>query len=319
MDVLTSIFIFSCALAIIWFFGGVLVNAVGRISKRLGRSRFIVSFFVLGAMTSISEISVAIHSAQAGVPQISVGNLIGASFVILILIVPLLAVTARGIEFNAVISRKNLALAFAIIALPAVLVIDGNVTPTEGALMLLAFVALIYSIHRQQCSVTPPEEGEASTHLLADFGKVAMGGVSIYIAAHFLVEQSVFFASALGVPASLIGLILLSVGTNVPELVVAARSIALKSADVAIGDYLGSAATNTLIFGVLAASSAPFLVEPSEFWVTTLLLLSGSALLYLFTRKRAFLSRSEGVVLLAFYGVFIASQLYTLVRFSGAV
>ncbi len=322
MTTFVHILVFLFSAATVWVFAGIIIEAVDRVAKRFHRTGFSVAFFVLGILTSISEISVAINASIADVPQISVGNLVGASFVILLLIIPLLAIVGRGIDLKHTISPHNIVLALAIIILPVLLVIDGDVTSTEGLLAILVYSLLLHAIHRQKNStetevietlIRVPETKYAT---LVDALKISGSGGAIFIAGHFLVEQASYFAQLLDVPSSLMGLILLSIGTNVPEIVVAARSIIKHHKDIAFGDYLGSAAANTLVFGFVALANGRFLVEPSEFFGTAFLMFFGIISLYIFSRSRNTISRKEGVALALFYVWFLVTQIINVFRFS---
>lgn len=321
MSSLVHIIIFLASIVIVWFFAGVVIESVSRVARRYCRSGFITAFFILGALTSISEFSVAINSALGKVPQVSVGNLAGASFVILLFIVPSLAAFGRGIHINAAISKRSLILMLCSIVLPVLLVIDGNVTRTEGSLAILAYGTVAYALYRQRESIRACdlEDADMFSRIRAtaiDVGRIIIGGVAIFAAAHFLVEQAVYFAQALSIPTSLVGLVLLSLGTNIPELVIAARSILSRRADIALGDYLGSAMMNTFIFGALALGVGTFAVEASEFVITAILFVSGLALFYIYSRSGRILTKREGAILLGFYAAFLILQLTVILRLS---
>ena len=310
MGVLVHIFLFVFSAAVIWFFAGLLIESVDRVARRFHTTGFTVAFFVLGFLTSISEISVAVNATVARVPEMSVGNLVGASFVILLFIIPSLAVAGKNIELRHTLSKSNLQLALATIFLPVLFVIDGDVTRGVGLLILFVYLALLFAIRGQEDS--DREVRVSKEDLLGSKGvtgtdgfTIIVGGLFIFLAGHFLVEQSVYFANLLSVPSSLIGLMLLSVGTNVPELVIAVRSILKKHKDIAFGDYIGSAAANTLIFGLLPLVNGGFGVETSGFTSTALLMLVGLVLFYFFARSKRMLSRNEGLILLLFYGAFL--------------
>lgn len=55
---------------------------------------------------------------------------------------------------------------------------------------------------------------------------MALSAVAIFTAAYFLVEQTAYFSELLRIPPSIIGLLVLSIGTNVPELAIALRAMA---------------------------------------------------------------------------------------------
>jgi len=320
MELITHIAFFLFSAVVVWFFAGLLIESVGRIAKRFHKTGFSVAFLVLGILTSISEISVAVNASIDGVPEVSVGNLIGASFVVLLLIVPFLALVGRGIDLKRTVSSYGLVIAFGVVALPSLLVLDGDVTIREGMLMILVYFTLLWAIERQRNSI-PDIQGVAQDEILKkeatllDFLKILGGGGAIFIAGHFLVEQAVYFAAYLDVPSSMMGLLLLSVGTNVPELVIAVRSILEKRKDIAFGDYLGSAAANTLIFGVLAIMNGDFFVEASEFFGVTILMIIGLILFFIFARSEKKISRKEGIILLSFYGCFLVVQVWNIARF----
>jgi cation:H+ antiporter len=256
------------------------------------------------------------------VPDIAVGNLIGASIVLLLLIVPLLALAGNNIRLNGAIDRKTLGLILAAVALPALLSIDGDVTKTEGLLAFLAYGTAAYALYRNRVSIIACEIHEerqfvAVMAVVKDLGRIVLGAIAIFAAAHFLVEQAVYFAELLSAPASLMGLILLSLGTNVPELVIAVRAIFARRADIAFGDYLGSAAMNTLIFAELAFDKGPFSLEASEFMVAAGLLAAGLLTLFIFLYIQGTLGRKQGLILILFYAAFVAMQGYAVLRFAG--
>lgn len=309
---------FLCSAAIIWFFAGVLIDAVSRLATRFKLTGFIMAFFVLGFLTSIGEISVAINSTIAGVPDVSIGNLIGASFVITLLIVPLLAIAGGTVSLRGTVSPRALLMLLAVILVPVLVTLDGNVTQSEGLLALLVYGTVAFALYHTRApgtfTVETKEDRAEPTHRYVL--RVGVAAIAIFIAAHFLVEEAVFVATSLSVPASLVGLLMLSIGTNLPELVIALRSVLRSRADIAFGDYLGSAAMNTLIFGGLAVASGTVMLEPSQFIETGILMAVGFVLLFIFLRTSCQLSRWEGVVLLVFYILFLLVQTGNLIRFA---
>ena len=320
MVIVVHISTFLISAAVIWFFAGLLIGAVDRIAKRFHKNDFTVAFFVLGFLTSISEISVAVNSGLNNVPQVSVGNLVGASFVLLLFVVPIIAIAGNGVELKNTLSRRNLLYALGLVLLPALLIIDGDATRQDGLIILAAYITLLYLIRVEKGPLK--DAREVKDELLDkkrtawDAAKIIVGAALIFLAGHFLVEETVFFANLLSVPSSLIGLILLSIGTNIPEIAIGFKAILKKHKDVALGDYLGSAVTNVPIFGILAITNGPFRMEASEFVVATILMVAGLATFYIFAGSKKQISRREGTILLVFYAVFLAVQFANLARFA---
>ncbi|OGY99111.1 MAG: hypothetical protein A2945_05340 [Candidatus Liptonbacteria bacterium RIFCSPLOWO2_01_FULL_52_25] len=313
------LFLFSAG--VVWFFAGLLIESTDHLARHFHKNGFIVAFFVLGFITSISEISVAVNATIKGVPEISAGNLVGASFVILLFIIPFLAAIGNKIELRHTLSRQNLRLALVTILLPVLFVVDEDLTRIEGVLMLIIYIALLVAIRGQKETISNlkniKEDLLPKGHpIVRDAAMVVLAGVFIFIAGHFFVEQSVYFASALGVPNSLIGLVLLSLGTNVPEITIAIRSIIKAHKDIAFGDYVGSAVTNTPIFALLPIVNGTFRVESSEFIATAWLMSLGLIAFYIFARSERSISRREGFLLLVFYALFLIVQVWNVFRFA---
>lgn len=325
MHVLPHILLFGLSAAVIWSLSGILVSATDRVAKRYHRPGFGVAFFVLGILTSVSEISVAVNSTILGVPEISVGNLIGGSLVIFLLIIPLLATLGGGIPMRNVLSMRSLGLVLAITIVPCLFVLDGKVNPTEGILMIVLYVTLLYNLEKRKTTERTMEDTmqDVKGELLdrrkattADIGKILFAGLLIFWAGKVLVDESLFFSRALSIPPSLVGLILLSIGTNIPELVIAVRCVVGRHEDIAFGDYLGSAAANTLIMGFLPIFNGTFAVERGEFISTFILTAIGLSLFFVFSRSKQTISRTEGSILLVTYGTFLLMQLINVTRFA---
>lgn len=315
--------LFLASAAVIWFFAGMLVESINRVAQRFYLSGFTVAFFVLGFLTSISEISVMVNSTIDKAPQISAGNVIGASFVILLCIVPLLAIAGNGIRLTNTLRKSSLALALVVVLLPVLLVLDGNVTRSEGAVCLLLYGLLIYRIRRQASVTVPTVVKAVETNLLhkrrvtiVDAGKIIVGAAFIFIAGNLLVDESLYFSNILSIPSSIVGLLVLSIGTNIPEMVIAARSLLKKHTDIAFGDYLGSTVANTVIFSFLPWLSGNFTIEHTEFLFTAVLMAVGFVGFYIAAQSKNTISRAEGVALIALYVLFVIVQSITFIKFA---
>lgn len=317
MQILGHFILAQIAITVIWLSAGMLIRSIREIARIFKKTGFFVSFFILGILTSLSELSVAVNSTLEKAPQISAGNLVGASFVLLMFVIPLLAVIGRGIHLKKMLLARNLAFSLAVIALPSVIVLDGSVSWDEGLIILIAYTALLFSLFREKPS--SHEEismSEKKSVALWDITKVFIGATVIFGAGHILVSESVYFAELLHIPGSLIALFALSIGTNIPELAVGIRAVMDRETDIAFGDYVGSAVVNTAIFGLLAVLNGGFAIERGIFISSAILSMAGFSLLYIFARSRQHISRREGFILLSFYAAFLLVQAVNIVVFS---
>lgn len=297
----------------IWVCAGFIVRAVDSLARRLRQSSFAVAFLLLGLLTSIAEISVAINSTLNGTPHLSVGNLVGGALVIFLLIIPVLAIFGGGVRLHHTLHQRTFIAALGVIALASLVAMTGVLMPAAGVGLIGAYGLLLVLVVVQELG--GPRLMPASTSKILPWAParqlavIAAAGLAIFFISNQLVEESVWVAQELDVPASFIGLLILSVGTNTPEIMIAVRAILFGRKEVAFGNYLGSAAMNTLILGCLAVANGRFVVDRAEFVVTAPFVLVGLGLFYRFSRTRNTLSAREGVALGLLGLAFVATQL----------
>ena len=123
-----QILVYVLAFAGVWIGSGLAIKSVEKLARFLNISSFMVSFVVLGLFTSIGELSVGINALIEQDPEIYVGGLIGASIVLFLLITPLLVVMGKSIRINEKFRGFNLLASLLVVALPAILVMDGKIS-----------------------------------------------------------------------------------------------------------------------------------------------------------------------------------------------
>jgi cation:H+ antiporter len=127
-----------------------------------------------------------------------------------------------------------------------------------------------------------------------------VGGLLVaLLASNRAVANARALAAQLGAPAFLVGAVLVSIGTDLPEL---ANSIAAHlqgQADVNVGDSVGSALTQyTLVLGLFPFVAGTVMLVRRQVAIVTLLTVGGLTLVALFVRG-GYLSRWEGLALVA--------------------
>lgn len=304
---LTNLLVLIFGFTILWIGSGVVVNSVNHFSKKLSISSFAFSFFILGLLTSIPEFAVGFTSVVEKKPEVFIGNLIGGVPVIFLLIIPILAILGNGISFKNKLSDKNLIFSFVVMLAPAFFILNKSVNMLESIIMVFLYVILFFFIERNNgiLNTKNSEIMNIKNYSYKDLVKILTGAVLAFIGSHFILNTTLYFAGLLNVSPFIISLVFLSLGTNIPELSLAVRSVISGAKDVAFGDYVGSAAANTLLFGIFGLMYGKIILENTSYRVFIFITL-GLALFYLFTRSKNNISRNEGIILILIYLIFIA-------------
>ena len=140
------------------------------------------------------------------------------------------------------------------------------------------------------------------TDILVSVGLLVLGFVLLIKGADFFVEGSSSVAKLLRVPAIIIGLTIVAMGTSLPELVTSIVAARKGQNDIAMGNVIGSNLFN--IFLILGVSSVitPIPVQATSI-VDCLFLIAISAVFYLPARKGK-LGRVPGIAMVATYAVY---------------
>jgi len=308
-----NILVYISSLVTIWIGANLIVNSIDRFSKRLRLSSFAVSFFILGILTSIPEIAVGFNSVREAKAEIFVGNLIGGIAVLFLFVVPLIAVVGNGIRITHDLDKRLLIASFVVMLIPTFCVLDKRVTNFEGLIMILSYLTLFYFVQKNHGILDGGELRalESRNFSVMDLFTVILGVILVFIASQNLVDKTVYLAELINIPTYYVSLILLALGTNIPELSLGISAVVNNKKDVAFGDYVGSACANTFIFGVLTLINDGEVLTVNNFIPTFILLSLGLTIFFMFTRSREDISRKEGYMLLFLYVLFASLELLT--------
>lgn len=309
MIVFETIF-YGLSFFILWFCSGVIIDSIENIAKRIRLSSFMVSFFILGIMTSIPEFSVGINSIIDKTPDVFVGNMIGASLVLFIFIIPLLAVFGGRVKMIHQLSEHDMIFALLVVAAPIFLIADNVLTRTESVFLILIYGILVYFVEKKKALLQAVRQIKNLTEksMINSWLELILAIIVIFLTSKFIVDKTISFANFFHISPFLISILFLSFGTNLPEISLAIRSIIEKKKDIALGDYLGSAAANTLLFGILTFLNGDRINVVNYSLRTLIMTIFGLTVFFIFSQTEEEISRKEGVILLLIYLLFILTQ-----------
>ncbi|KKS06811.1 hypothetical protein A3K01_03600 [candidate division WWE3 bacterium RIFOXYD1_FULL_43_17] len=319
MTILLRVVVYFFMFFMLWLGSGLIFSAVEKASKILKISTFALSFFVLGLLTSIPELAVGVTSVVEHNPQIFVGNLLGGIVVIFLLIIPVLAIFGNGINLSHSMDSKGLLAAMIVCVAPSLLVADKRVGVFEAVLMILLYISTLYIVQRKQNLLEKIETIQTSltidrkTHVL-NVLKILAGLVIVFFGSEYIVRETISFSEIIKVSPFLLSIVVLSLGTNLPEFLLALRGIRQHKKDVAFGDYIGSASANTLIFGGLVFMNGGTVTLTNNFLQSLVFILIALVCFYFFARSKNTISRKEGIILVIIYACFVALEFWAASR-----
>lgn len=296
------------------------VKSFSKIAEYLRINEFAVGFIIVAVSTSLPELFVGVTSAFSGTNELALGNVIGANIINLTLIIGIATLLAKGIRIRSKVIKKDFIYMVAIIIVPLLLMWDKALQWYDGLILIMVFVLYIWQMikqeHRFRKRIDFVPKKEVGRQVV--IGLVSL--VVLMVSAQFVVIFATKLSVDMSMPPILIGLILLSLGTSLPELILDSRAALENHQELAIGDTLGSVITNsTLVLGVSA------LIHPIEtdvfFFFTSAMFLVIIAFVFItFGESERGISWKEGLSLLLLYVFFIIVQTYiTMLRINPVI
>lgn len=307
-----SILLLLAGVILAWFGGTLFVDGAVGLARWARWPTAVIGVTVAAFGTSSPELMVAVHAALDGVPQISLGDVLGSNVVnIGLILAPVLALSGMTAEDDGV--RRDWAWALAVPFIMAAVLADGWFSRVDAAVLMALFFLWLGLVvrHARRHAARQPVADAADTTARVSKGKMVLqvlGGLGVLIlAAQFVVHGGREVALALGWSPFVVGVVVVSVATSTPELATTIVATLRGHHDVGLGNILGSNVFNALFIAALAALIQPYPVKLPELLpslafgiVTTLLILPG---------RGGVLGRRRGFILLGLYAAYVVMTL----------
>lgn len=284
-----------------WF-----VDGACNIASRFHIPQLIIGLTIVAMGTSAPEAAVSITAASKGVADITIGNIVGSNIMNVLVI---LGFSAVIVPLTVAKSTVKIEIPFlvGITALLFVLGLDGSVTFTDG--LILAVLFLCYLGYLLYMAIKHPEQdsGEEDVHpmkLWQALVALAGGLALILLGSDVAVDAATALARIFGLSERLIGLTIVALGTSLPELVTSVTAAKKGSADIAIGNIVGSNIFNILFVVGLSSLIVPVpFAQP--FLFDTLVALVAAIFLLVACRRKRVLTRGAGLLMPGVYAAYL--------------
>lgn len=271
MAVILAQFVFSALLIIAA--GTYLTTSADRIAEITGLGKLIIGSILLAGATSLTEVFVGINAVNQRIPELAMGNLLGACLVNLFILGFADCIHHSHKKKFSLISAGHALSACLLIILIILVAIGILLVPERGGptffnasipsyLILGIYLLSMWIIFKNQNAL---QEKKISFNVPL---KEIMPSLMIFIisamviayACPILVNAAETLSFKTGLGETFIGLTLVSISTSLPELTATTKAVRMGSYDMAFGNILGSNAYNMVVIALL-----DFIVDGSIF------------------------------------------------------
>ncbi|NLG35167.1 MAG: hypothetical protein GX548_07425 [Lentisphaerae bacterium] len=302
-----SILFFAAGIGLLWTGTDAVLRRIPKIAAWLRVSPLVVTVLLVAVMTSLPELSVSIFASLRGQPSAAMGNIVGSNFVTLTFVAGLCALW-RPIVVGPSIRERESSWMILSAALLLILSMDGTLSRTDGLVLIAAYIpyfrCTVEEARRQRLAVPAGRVPRPALDLLVFAAGVGM----VVFGAHWIVEHGTVLARQMGMNDLLIGVTFYAFGTSLPELAIALGAVLRRQADVTLGEIYASNIFTGLVVAGLLCLVRPLPVDPLVSSRDLPLLILGGVLLQMFVTTHGRFIRSEAVVMIALFALFLSAQ-----------
>jgi cation:H+ antiporter len=298
--------------------GRLLVSASVDTARRLNVSPLVIGLTLVAWGTSAPELALNLISALKGRGDLALGNVVGANICNIGLVLGMCALI-RPLQVSERLIRVEVWLNAAILVFMSGLGLYAGFARWEAVAMLLVFGIYsgwtVISAMAEAQAMTPREQAAAlgpdPAHPGPPMGWIMIGacfvgGLALLSFGGSLASDGAAgIALALGVPAAVVGVTIVSIGTTLPEMITGVMAVRKGQTDLALGNALGSCLFNAgAIFGLTCLIAPP--AADAQFYVPlAYMALLALALIPITRTFGKTIARWEGAGLLASYALFL--------------
>lgn len=306
-----------------------LIESAEKIGLALGISPFIVGVTIVAIGTSFPELASSLAAVLKNEREIPIANAVGSNIANILLIIGISALLARIL----IIKRSLIDLDSPLLVLATAIFLfvawDRKINFFEGLFLIGGFfIYLCYTIYHRREEKGTPEIEEVSPYFsereikkenkkelslksissqrlkISLFVFLVLGMIGLALGANWTIESMKKISEILKIPASIIAITALAVGTSLPELVVSVRAAIRKKYEIALGNVFGSNVFNILLVTGIPSLITPLFVDEKTFSLGFPIMIV-STLLFVISGISRRIHVWEGAMYLLIYLIFV--------------
>ena len=301
--------------------GYAIVSGGVSLAKKFRISSMIIGLTVVAYGTSTPELAAAILATFNSHTELILGNIVGSNISNIGMVIGISAIFAP-LLISKITVRRWVPIMIGVSLLVIAMSYDGEISQVDGVILIAVLIGFtIYTIKtvkkqrsgENQTVDIEHVEGELflSRYRIETFPKalthIGIGIILQFFGGHFTVDGAVGVAESLGLSQIVIGIVIVGIGTSLPELITSVIAIAKKQTDIGVGNIVGSNIYNILL--ILGVASAMVGIPISDDAFSNYYIMVAFSLV-LFIGFRGYIPRPIGVGLAIAFVIYLGSLIF---------
>ena len=303
--------IFVIAMGVLIWGADVLIEQSERIALKFHIPEFIIGATLIALGTSLPEMAASVAASYNGQAQMAIANVIGSNVLNITLVLATVFLIAKNINPDRDFFAKDSTWALVPVLVFILMMIDGVISRFDAMLLLLLMGAYLMFLLNDAKNM-PKEDivilEEETFSWIKTIPILIVGLALVIVGAHFTVESASSIAKSFGISEWVIGIIMVSLGTSLPELTVSISAALKGKVDMAIGNIIGSNMANTTVVLGAAALVKPMHINAPAYLFDIATMIIATLILVFITANKLY-NKSAGISLIIILGLFLNNTL----------
>ncbi len=305
--------IFIISLAVLIWGADVLIAQSEKIAHRFEISEYVIGATLVALGTSLPEMAASMAASASSKPEIAVANVIGSNIFNITLVLATVFFVAKRVNPHRDFFAKDSSWALFPVLIFILMVMDGTFSRFDGLLLVSLMVAyILFLLKAGKDILTQSDEEEEEEPEVFSWQKVSgltiLGLGLVIVGASYTIDSASSIAQGFGISEWVIGIVMISLGTSMPELVVSITAARKGKADMAIGAIIGSNMANTTMVLGAAALVSDIHIDPSKYMFDISTMLVATLMLVFITANKMY-TKPAGIGLLIVLALFLQNTL----------
>ena len=300
--------------------GYAIVSGGVALAKKLQISSMIIGLTVVAYGTSTPELAASILAAFNSHTELILGNVIGSNISNVGMVIGISAIFAPLLISKITVSRW-IPIMIGVSLLVIGMSYDGEISQIDGIILIAALIGFtlytIKTVKKQKIQEGGTIENESlegelflSKYKIETYPQsialIIVGIILLFLGGHLTIDGAVGIAETMGLSQLIIGVVIVAIGTSLPELITSIIAIAKKQTDIGVGNIVGSNIYNILLILGVSATIIGIPVSTDVFSNYYIMIAFS---LVLFIGFRRYIPRYIGVGLAIAFIIYLASLL----------
>lgn len=308
---MTNILYLIVGLVGLWVGTELIVKGASMLAKRYRLKESFIGLSVLAFGTDLPELAIMFDAALS--PQsasdgagIILGSAVGSAVGQISFVLGIVGLLGTLYMSRGNIIRHGSILCLAILLL-FIFAIDGVVSRFEGAVLIFCYAGYFALLLKEKSHIDLNFESQLTEPALKAWFMIMPGFILLLGNAELTVHAALSLAEEYGLSSSSVAVVIIGLGSSLPELSLSVMALARKKAGLSLGNLIGSNILDTLLVPGIGAVIAPLVADRDFMWLDLPVLLFVTAFaIYGLASTRRGLQRGHAVILILTYIGFIA-------------